>query len=78
MKETIYLVLNKRGVKSTVYKNPPPLERGQLWVRLDLSLPDQAFTIPPIEASLTLTEEQFRNKKIEGFELELKRLKESD
>jgi len=78
VKETIYLVVSKKGVKGIVYKNPPPLKSGELWFQLDLTLPNSAFTIPPIQTSLTLTEEQFRNKKIEGFELELKRLKESD
>ena len=78
MKETIYLVVSKKGVKTTLYKNPPSLKPGELWIQWDLSLPDVAFTVPPIRTSLTLTEDQIRNKKIEGFELELKRLKESD
>jgi len=79
VKETIYFVVSKKGVKNTlIYKNPPPVKPGELWVKLNLNLHDTAFEVPPIEGTLTLTEDQVRHKIIEGLELELKQLKEKD
>lgn len=75
MKDSCYLIGTKKGIKSTtVYKNSPGLEPGEIRIKININIPDSIFNDPAIEGTLTLTEEQARNRKIEQLEFELKEI----
>ena len=54
MKTRVYLTLTKNGVVNMT-KQAPKLGRGQRAVRIEISVPDSAFTDPPVlDASLDI------------------------
>jgi hypothetical protein len=55
MKEIIYLVASRNGVKSTVYKNlPTQLNRGEIPMKVTVEIAADAFAPPVIEQSISI------------------------
>lgn len=74
MKETVYLVVAKTGVKG-MWKRPPGRKAGEIVVSLTLAIPDVAFEPVDLGATLTVSEDDIQNP-LHEMELEIKRLKE--
>lgn len=55
MKDTCYLVVNSRGIKSIIRKTRPRLAKGEYAVFVRLEVPDHVFAERPIaEAMITV------------------------
>jgi hypothetical protein len=74
MKDTCYLVINKRGIQK-MYKNAPPHLVGEIAVKLNLNIPDKAFEPARFEGTISIDKDSVKES-IYELEFELKRLKE--
>ena len=55
MKETIYLVVSREKVERMT-KNPPSLNRGELPIKVDVTVSPKAFTTPTISQEIYIDE----------------------
>ena len=71
MKTSCYLIVNKKG-DLEFRKSSYSLKLGEVAIKINISLPDSIFSEPTLEGSLTLTEEQAKDRRIKELEFELK------
>jgi len=64
MKDKIYLVISPNRVERMV-KNPPSLRPNEIFITLDVSIPQAVFKRPTFQGNINVTEED------EKFELEI-------
>ncbi len=74
MKEIIFLVCNKKGVKGIVYKNPPKLDPSELPIKITVTVEDKLFETPLLQDSITITT-QDPSERVKELEFELNQLK---
>lgn len=60
MKETVYLVISKEGVVA-MKKRPPSLKGNERAVQLEVSVPDEVFSISYIMTKLEIHEDDIMN-----------------
>lgn len=53
MKTMIYLIVGRDGIRSA-RKTPPPLGAGEIVVALNVDIDDKLFTVPTINAKVTV------------------------
>jgi len=79
MKDSCYIVVDKRSIKSkTVYKNKPPLEAGEISIKINVELPNIIFDTPTFEGNLKVSEAEAKNKIVKQLEFELKQIIEKE
>lgn len=69
MKDSFVLIVKKSGI-SRMRKNAGYLNLGEIAVKINIEIPDSAFTTPTFSASLKLDEDQIPEFKIEPIEIE--------
>lgn len=56
MKSNAYLIIGKTGIRG-VRRSKPPLKWDEIAIRVLLDIPDQLFTRPQIEATISVSPE---------------------
>ncbi len=74
MRDIFYLVITRLGAKK-IRKAPGHLEAEEIEVKIDIGIPDAAFSKPTFFAKLDLSEEEVQTFDIESISLELNKLK---
>jgi hypothetical protein len=77
MKEDIYIVAGKNGVRTTLYKNPPKLKAGEVTIKIRIKLPNNIFGRPIMEGKIEMSEKEAEEiTTIKELEFELNKIKE--
>ena len=77
MRDTFYLVLTRSGAKK-IRKAPGHLDPSEIEVKIDIEIPDAAFSKPTFSTKLELSEEQIQTFDIEAVDIELNKLKNKE
>lgn len=64
MKDTCFIIFNKDGIILKIYKNPPPVGRGEFYMQIDLDVPNSWFKENRLKASIKLPEKAFNDNEI--------------
>lgn len=71
MKDTAYLVVTARGIKSVVRKQRPKLGKGEYAVHIELIIPDYVFAERPFaQASLQVNAAQLQAPPVEVTQID--------